>query len=103
MTTLPINPRILAAFSKSAEAPSTIADLAVLGTAIVNELKAALAPAHDQDRYVTKQELKRIFGVGREKLDNAIAATGLPGIRMGNRTRYSLHTAKALLSEHFAA
>ena len=93
--------RFLIAFGKSPEAPSTIADLAALGVAIVRELKATEAP--QQDRYVTKQELKRIFGVGREKLDNAIAATGLPGIRMGNRTRYSLYTAKALLSEHFAA
>ena len=93
--------RLLAAFGKSPEAPSTIADLVTLGKVIIREIKGAEAP--QQDRYVTKQELKRIFGVGREKLDNAIAATGLPGIRMGNRTRYSLYTAKALLSEHFAA
>lgn len=76
---------------------ATREDLAVLGAAIVEELLN-----HQPAKYVTVTDLMRTFGVGRDKIINALQKCNIPAVKMGSRILYERNTALTELKNRFA-
>lgn len=80
------------------EAFVTRADLARFGAILLAELADAKPPT-----YVTTAELMRIFGVGREKIANALLACKITPVRLGSRLLYDREHAISELRSRFSA